>query len=270
MNVAVSNIIWRKGVRNLTTFLDSLQDMGVRGVELALSCFWDEPVEVSVTELKWLKKELEMRALEPVSLHSLTFTRPDLELFKTKKKRSELADYLIAYCDIANVLGCKNVVFGSPKSRVTYGKSRDELNSIFLEFISRIDKSSADVNFNIEPLSDQFCGYLNSFQECVDLVDSEDFRKIFIQLDARTVIETGERIAGIFKNSKYIRHAHASNPGLTVPGKPYSEAHVSIKQHLVQIGYTGYVTAEVAAHNQLSGSQNLKIVVDSMMSLYGE
>ena len=269
VNVSVSNIIWKKGVRHLTSFLDLLESREIRGVELALSCFWDEPTEANKTEVKWLKNELAARAIEPVSLHSLTFSRPDLEIFNSKKQRSELRDYIVSYCDIANKLGCKNIVFGSPKSRVTYGKCRNELNHIFLDFICEIDRAISDVNFNIEPLSRQFCEYLNNFQNCVDLLDGQNFRKIFIQLDARTVIESNESVAGIFQNSEYIRHVHASNPGLKVPGEPYSEIHAAIKHGLDQMGYQGYVTAEVIADDKLPDSQYLEVVIDSMMGLYG-
>ena len=269
MNVSISNIIWRKGVRNLASFLDLLKHREIRGVELALSCFWDEPTEVNKTEVKWLKNELAARAIEPVSLHSLTFTRPDLELFNSAKQRSELRDYIVSYCDLANKLGCKNIVFGSPKSRVTYGKSRDELNHIFLDFICDIDRAISDLNFNIEPLSEQFCEYLNNFQDCVDLLDGQNFRNIFIQLDARTVIETNENLAGIFQNSEHIRHVHASNPGLTVPGKPHSEIHTAIQHYLDHMKYEGYVTAEVNADNKLPDGQHLELVIDSMKGLYG-
>ena len=269
MNISVSNIIWKKGVRHLASFLDSLEYREIRGVELALSCFWDEPTEVNKIEVKWLKNELAARAIEPVSLHSLTFSRPDLEIFNSEKQRSELRDYIVSYCDIANKLGCKNIVFGSPKSRATHGKCRNELNHIFLDFICDIDRAISDVNLNIEPLSEQFCEYLNNFQDCVDLLDGQNFRNIFIQLDARTVIESNECVAEIFQNSNHIRHVHASNPGLTVPGEPHSEIHAAIKHCLDQMGYQGYVTAEVIADNKLPDCQHLGLVIDSMMGLYG-
>ena len=270
MNISVSNIAWSKGKDNLIAFLDHLQVRRVRGVELALSCFWDEPAEVGSTELNWLKSELQAREIEPVSLHSLTFTRPDLELFNSRQQRSNLADYLTIYGDIANTLECKNIVFGSPKSRVTHEKSRAELNDIFLDFISTIDQSIADVNFNIEPLSTLFCEYLNDFQECVDLLQGSNLKNIFIQLDVRTVIETGESIQGIFANELYIRHAHAGNPRLTIPGVPYRETHTAVREGLVSIGYEGFVTAEVASQDRVPESEYLDEIIKSMMDLYGK
>ena len=270
MNISVSNIAWSKGGKNLIAFLDHLQARRVGGVELALSCFWDEPAEVGRAELNWLKGELQTREIEPVSLHSLTFTRPDLELFNSQQQRSNLAEYLTIYGDIANTLGCKNIVFGSPKSRATYNKSRAELNDIFLDFISTIDQSITDVNFNIEPLSTLFCEYLNDFQECVDLMQGNNLKNIFIQIDARNVIETGESIPGIFVNASYIRHAHAGNPGLTIPGAPHQATHAAIRDGLVDIGYEGFVTAEVASQDKVSERDYLDEIIQSMMDLYGK
>jgi sugar phosphate isomerase/epimerase len=270
MNISVSNIVWSKGARNLINFFDHLETRGIRGVELALSCFWDEPAAVGVQELRWLKNELTVREIEPVSLHSLTFTRPDLELFMGSKQRSELSDYLKIYADIANSLGCKNIVFGSPKSRTTYEKPREELNDIFLDFITGVDQSISNVNFNIEPLSKQFCDYLNDFQECVDLLDGRNLQQIFIQLDVRTVIETGENISEIFENALYIRHTHAGNPGLKIPGTPYRDTHTIIKNGLTNMKYEGFVTAEIASQEGSAESAYLDRVIDSMMDLYGE
>jgi len=268
VKISVSNIAWSKGISNLSNFLNHIENRGIRGVELALSCFWEEPTEVSISDLRWLKKELEVRAIEVVSLHSLTFTRPDLELFNSRQQRLDLTDYLKNYADIASALDCKNIVFGSPKSRITYGKSREELNDVFLDFIGGIDQSITDLNFNIEPLSKQFCEYLNDFQECVDLLKRVNLQQVFIQLDVRTVIETGESISRIFENASYIRHVHAGNPGLRIPGAPHREVHAAIKDGLTKMDYQGFVTAEVISQDKIPEEDYLNRIIDSMMDLY--
>ena len=72
------------------------------------------------------------------------------------------------------------------------------------------------------------------------------------------MIETNESLAGIFQNSEHIRHVHASNPGLTVPGKPHSEIHTAIQHYLDHMKYEGYVTAEVIADDKLPDGQYLE------------
>ena len=81
MKISISNIIWQKGKKNLPVFFAALADRGVDAVELALSCFWEEPLDVDRNEILWLKNELAAYQIKLVSLHSLTYTRPELELF---------------------------------------------------------------------------------------------------------------------------------------------------------------------------------------------
>ncbi len=270
MNISVSNIAWSKGINNLTSFFNQLEQRKVKGVELALSCFWEEPIEVDNSELFWLRNELKARDLKLVSLHSLTYTRPDLEVFYSSEKRASLLGYLKAYRDIAYDLGCKNLVFGSPKSRVTYGKNKSELDDIFFNFLCEIEQLMDGLNFNIEPLSKNFCEYLNSFEECLNLLNKQEFQKIFIQLDVRTIIETKEKLEKIFSNFHFIKHVHAGNPGLKIPGKPYQDIHQKIRSKLLDSKYSGYISAEVASQDKVSNEEFINQIIDSMVDLYGK
>ena len=100
--------------------------------ELALNCFWTEPVEASKADILLLKNLLNRYNLKLVSIHSLTFTRPDLELFHNSKNLNALEDYLFCYIDLARQLDCSNLVFGSPKTRNTYGMSKQNANEILI------------------------------------------------------------------------------------------------------------------------------------------
>jgi sugar phosphate isomerase/epimerase len=269
MKISVSNIIWKKGKENLPSFFSALSKHNINGVELALSCFFEEPTDVSLNELKWLKELLNQYNLELVSLHSLTYTRPELELFLSKKNRDELIDYLCKYIDIANTLGCENIVFGSPKSRKTYEKDNEQLNNIFIDTLSKIDSYSDNVNFNIEPLSTEYCNYLNTFMEGVELIKNHEFNNIFIQLDVRSVIESNENIVDIFSHFKYIKHVHTGNPGMKIPGDPYKKIHNLVMSNLKSFKYNGYITAEVVMKNNNSVDNYLKKTVKSMRKFYG-
>ena len=164
MRVCVSNIIWKRGERDFAAFLDTLLDLGVYNVELALSCIWDEPVSVSADRLKWLKSEFETRDIRVVSLHSLTHTTPGLELFESHSSRMRLLHHLEAYCNIARELGSKNLVFGSPNARKLYSYSKKDADEIFVQTLKKIDQFANGLQFNIEPLSRSWCEYLNSFE----------------------------------------------------------------------------------------------------------
>jgi len=205
-----------------------------------------------------------------VSLHSLTYTRPELEIFNTKKKRDDLLEYLVRFCDVAGELKCKNVVFGSPKSRMTYGKEKEELNDVFAEFLVDVDRRISNVYFNIEPLSVEYCGFLNEFSEGVGLLETLGLKQVFVQLDVRTVIENNEKVNEIFKYQSFIKHVHVSNPGLRVPGVPYRKTHDLVRLGLRKMGYEGFITAEVVAQTGVAKEELLDKIIDSMRTLYGE
>ena len=191
MRICVSNIIWKKGERDFVAFLDSLTTLGVNNIELALSCIWEQPVSASDYKLKWLQSELNARNMRVISLHSLTHSTPGLELFESHSSRLKLLHHMEAYCKIAQKLGCKNLVFGSPNSRKLHSCSKNEADEIFVRVLEKIDKFSNGLQFNIEPLSKDWCEYLNSFEECADIIRPHEFSNIFIQLDARTFLENG-------------------------------------------------------------------------------
>ena len=268
MKIAISNILWKKGKQHIPSFFSALSNHGIDGVELALSCFWEEPTEISNDDLRWLRMMLSDYQLKLVSLHSLTYSRPDLELFSDYRTRTDLVNYLKKYCELARELDCQNIVFGSPKCRVTYGKSREELDKIFLDVLHQIDKNADGIFFNIEPLAKEYCDYLNSYMESASLIRNENFRNIFIQLDVRSIIESKENIDDIFQNCGYIKHVHVGNPRLKLPASPFIKFHRSVSKELINIGYDGYVTAEVLNHNDEIMHNYLDKTVYIMRELY--
>jgi len=268
MNISISNILWPKGFDRLEEFFYELSRQNIVGVELALNCFWTEPIETSRNDILFLKNLLNRYHLKLVSIHSLTFTRPDLELFRDSAKLNELEDYLFRCIDLARQLDCSNLVFGSPKTRNTYGMSKQNLDEIFLKFITKINDYSEGIFFNIEPLSIHFCSYLNRFMECVELLENQDLKWIGIQLDIRSIIESDENIQQILKQHNYIHHAHTGNPGMNVLGGLYEKEHRLIASELKKVKYSKYLTAEILNNEGLQETKFLSEVIDIMREYY--
>lgn len=270
MHIALSNICWEKGTDKFPFFLDSLVRNNIYYVELALSCIWEEPAEISSREIQWLKRELSTRGITLVSLHSLTYTRPDLSLFETRTSHHKLVEYIRQYVSIAKQLKCPNLVFGSPKARVIPDSlEKKHADAIFLSFLHKIDPLMDGVNFNIEPLSLNFTDYLNSFGDCVSILSKNLFSNIFVQLDLRTFIETCELLVQVKSNFQYVRHVHVSNPGLSIPGKPYSKIHKQLCSLLKSMNYNGSITAEVIHNPLFTYSEFVKEVTSKMNYFYG-
>lgn len=252
MKLSISNIIWKKGKENFEEFLILLNDNKINSIELALNCIFEEPTNMTFDEIYWLKNILNKYNITISALHSLTYTRDDLELFSNKEKREELLEYILKYIDLAKELETKNIVYGSPKSRKIYNYSLKEASSIFLEFLQAIDKKSDGIYFNIEPLPRTYCEYLNTFNEGVHLIKSANFKNIFIQLDIRSVIENQENIQQIFENHSFIKHVHIGEPGLRMPTTTYKNIHQIINDNLNKIKYKKYIAIEVLNHQDIS------------------
>ena len=152
MKISISNILWPKGFDRLEEFFYELSRKKIVAVELALNCFWTEPVEASKNDILLLKNLLKRYHLKLVSIHSLTFSRPDLELFSSSANLSVLEDYLFRYIDLARQLDCSNLVFGSPKTRNTYGMPKQNMDQIFLKFLAKINDCSEETFLSTENL----------------------------------------------------------------------------------------------------------------------
>lgn len=248
MKLSVSNIIWPKGADRFSEFAAAAALGSMAGVELALSCIWHEPVEASPPEIEWLRSCLNQHGLEISALHSLTFTRPELQIFGGSESLRALEDYVVRYAWLARTLGCKSVVFGSPSARKLNGKDPGQCDEIFTGFLEHIDPHFEGLSFNVEPLPADTCEYLNTFQEAVDLLKAAGkLRNVFVQLDVRACIENGETPLDVSRYLELVRHCQVSNPGLTIPGGALSPDHRAFASMLTANNYKGFVAAEVRA-----------------------
>jgi sugar phosphate isomerase/epimerase len=269
MTLSISNIIWKKGKENFENFLKVVSKNGVKAVELSLNSIFEEPLSMTENEFSWLNEVLNRYKISISALHSLTYTRPDLEIFNSKEKREELIKYIFNYIDIAKKLNTNNLVYGSPKSRKTYSYTLKEANCIFLEFLKEIDDYSEDINFNIEPLPQTYCEYLNTFEESVYLLKKTNFKNIFIQVDIRSIIENEENIDTIFQNTDYIKHVHIGEPNLAMLDKSeYSHKHKTIFQQLSHIGYNGFLSIEVINHQEKDYKKYTETIIKRAREYY--
>lgn len=268
MKLSISNIIWRKGKDNFESFLRYMVQNNIFSVELSLNSIFPEPLDMSNNDFIWLKGLLAKYNISVSSLHSLTYTRPDLELFNTSKKRESLLSYLCNYFDIARKLNTINLVYGSPKSRKIYND--ENVDDIFLDFLTNIDSYTDGINFNIEPLPKIYCDYLNTYHETVNLINNSDFKNIFIQIDIRSIIENNEDIQDIFNNKQYIRHVHIGEVNLTMPSLQYADTHRLLNNMLKKIDYKGYLSIEVINHKEDKFEEYMKKTIEEVRKYYGK
>ncbi len=269
MKISISNIIWEKGRDNFESFLKVISENNIKAVELSLNSIFDEPLSITEYEILWLTELLHRYNISISALHSLTYTRPDLEIFDRKEKKEELVKYIFHYIDIAKKLNTNNLVYGSPKSRKIYNLNTNEADYIFLEFLQEIDDYCENINFNIEPLPKNYCEYLNTFEESVNLLKKRNFKNIYIQLDVRSIIENNENINTIFQNESYIKHVHIGEPNLIMlDNSEYSNIHKNVFKKLSSIAYNGFLSIEVLNHKGNNYKEYVEKIIKKVREYY--
>lgn len=271
IELSVSNILNRKGfgLDNLDDFLSLLKKNGISAVELALNCVFLEPADISEHEFNRLRRMLDKHSIKVAALHSLTFSRPELELFNNVDVLASLVAYVSAYVPMARKLNCNNIVFGSGKARKIHGKSREECDTLFKVFLGEIDSISEDVFFNIEPLPESFCEYMNSYSHAFEILNTGNFKNIGIQLDLKALFETNSfHAAALLANKDYFHHVHVSNMDFSPPSKKDIDKHCQMEELLTDIGFSGFVSMEAVTGNPDISPTEIKEYLKIFKNIY--
>ena len=261
---SVSNIIWTKGKNEFFKFIESAKECGLDGVELALNCIWEEPVDVSDKDLNIIKSLIQDYGLNISALHALTYTRPELSFFRDESSYRTAVDYLLKYIDIASELGVNNIVLGSPTLRKKYQRDYKDCCKIFNEFLCEYDSCDSEVILNVEPLSTDMCDFINTIEEANLFVKS--FKNINVQLDTRVLIE--QNLRTVTDNINFT-HCQVGNPGMSFHEESFDESHYSFSKKLKDINYSGYIAAEILCPEKFDKLEYLKIVSGNLKKLYG-
>jgi sugar phosphate isomerase/epimerase len=245
MKISVSNIAWEND--QFDNHIKFLGDLQCDGIELATSCIWPEPVEATEEERKTLKKKINQQGLVVVGIHSLFFTRRDLQLFGTDESRRQMAEYLVQLFKLCHDLGGKTLVFGSPGNRKRNGRSYEECIKIAVDFFKSVMPAAqeSDVYLCVEPLSKEEADFIQSTAEAYDLVQKVNHTHFTLHLDAKAMLISKENPDDVrIKFGKAAKHCHVGDPDLAPPGSTGAD-HKPIGDALRDSGYDGYVSIEM-------------------------
>lgn len=245
MKISVSNIAWEN--KELEKHLSLLKELGCEGVDIAPSCVWREPVDVSRDEIQNFKKIVNKYGLEIPAFHALLFTRTDLYLFGDRSIRNETILYLKQLIRIAGELSVKILVYGSPKSRMVGDKKYSDCYAIAVNVFSELAKTAAiyDICLCIEPLDNSYVDFINTADEGSRLVHDVNSPNFGLNLDVRAMIDAKEDFETVFnKYAPIFKHFHVGDPGLAPPGYTGLE-HSEIGQALFNSSYQGFVSIEM-------------------------
>ncbi len=247
MKLAFSNIAWNDDEESAVA--NSLNRLGVSYVEIAPTKKWLDPTVASDDEIGEYLSFWSAHNLKIVAFQSMLYNRPDLKIFESEAIRQETLKHLKKFIELAEQMGAKVLVFGSPKNRQRGSMSKIEAARIATDFFTELGKHAKNHNvyFCIEPNPPAYgCDFITTAREGIDIVDLVNSEGFGLHLDMAGMVLAEDKIKESIREAEFrLKHFHISAPRLDEvrpgTGVPYEQAAEALKQ----IGYQNYVSIEM-------------------------
>ncbi|HEY4216055.1 MAG TPA: sugar phosphate isomerase/epimerase family protein [Gemmatimonadaceae bacterium] len=248
--LAISNIAWDAAEDDAAAAV--VRRCGATGVEIAPTKWRDDPLDASPADVAAYRRGWEERGLSIVSLQSLLFGRPDLQLFGDFAPRSAFIDYLRRTIDLAAALGARSLVFGSPKNRVRGALALADAIAIATDAFREIGQHAHECGtaLCIEANPPAYgCDFITTTIEAADLCRAIDHPGVRVNGDLGGITMAGESaVSAVEYAAPYLAHFHASEPNLAELGTGTPPAdHTAAERALKAAGYDGWVSVEMRA-----------------------
>ena len=261
MKLSISNIAW--AAENDAEMYQFLKESGFQGLEIAPTRIFTETPYDKLSEAKEWAGELRKKyGLEVPSMQSIWYGHQE-KIFGTKEERKVLIDYTKKAIDFAEVIGCKNLVFGNPKNRDTDDVPGNYSTAI--EFFREIGDYALEHNTTIAIEANPVIystHFLNTTEQAVEMAYKCGSEGVKVNVDLGTIIYNEEDINYLKQITDYINHVHISEPGL----KPVEHRvlHSQVLSILKEIGYEGFISIEMG---RLSGIESVQGVINYLIHI---
>lgn len=243
-NLCISNIAWSKDLDK--TVYDLMKDNGFNYLEIAPTRIFDNPYFIKTDDLLSFKNEINSYGLNIVSMQSLIFNRPDLQLFESDESRKDLKEILFKAIDFASSLGIKNLVFGSPKNRIINNYEKDY--PIAISFFKEIGQYALKKNtiVSLEANASVYgTNFLTTTKQAYDFVKEVNNDGIRLQLDTGTMLINNESVDSISSFVDMINHVHLSELNLEVLSKSNFDFYKQLLKTLKLNNYSKVISIEM-------------------------
>lgn len=247
MKLSISNIGWEAS--NDEAVYGMMSKNGYSGVEIAPTrIFLETPYERNLEAKKWSHALNEKYGFIIPSMQSIWYGRTE-KIFGSVKERNILLDYTKKAIDFAQIINCKNLVFGCPRNRnIDEGMSSECAVSFFRKLGEYALKHNTVIGMEANPPIYN-TNYVNDTLSAIDLIEKVDSKGFLLNLDIGTVIQNEEDISELEGRVHLINHVHISEPGL----KPIQKRmlHRDLREILEKEGYTNFVSIEMGKVDDL-------------------
>ena len=215
MRISISNIAWERDEE--PQIAELLGRLGVTAVDVAPGKYFPDVAAASDSDIRKVRSWWNERGISIYGMQSLLFGTKGLNVFGEVDSQERLLQHLLHVCRVAEGLGARRLVFGSPKNRDRSGLSDAEADDIALHFFTRLGDiaQSHGIVITLEP--NPVCygtNWVTTTKEAYAFVKELGNPGIAMQLDTGTVLTNAEAPETIESVKNAIGHVHLSEPGL--------------------------------------------------------
>ena len=217
MKLCFSNIAWSK--KENKEIIDLFNQEKIRYLEYAPDLIiknFKKKENIFKVKKFWQKKKIKL-----YSMQSVLYRVKNAFVFGDNNQQNIFYNGVKEKVLLAKKLGTKVIVFGSPKSKKTFGKSKKILNYLFESNMRKIAKicEKAKITFCLEANPKVYgTKYLTHTNQALSLVKKIDNKYFKLNLDLGTIISNNENYKKLIKNNIFhIGHAQISLPKLKNP-----------------------------------------------------
>ena len=216
MNLSISNIAWNISEdENVSKILNKYN---VNYIDIIPVKYFPEKkiTKKKILKIKnyWLKKKIKIS-----SLQSLLYNTKNLNIFTFDKyTNNSILVYLEKIMKIANGLGAKIIIFGSPKNRDKGNLSKKQVLLKSTNFFRILGNLSLKYNLKVclEPNPTIYnCNFMTNTIETVEIIKATNHKSIKLNLDLGALQVNNENLKNILKDyNNLIEYVHISEPYL--------------------------------------------------------
>ena len=262
MNISISNIGW--SYESDHKVYDIMKEYGLTGLEIAPTrIFAVNPYNDLEAARRWRNELYSQYEFVIPSMQSIWYGRSE-KIFGTEGERKTLISYTKRAIDFAEVIGCKNLVFGCPRNR-SISETGDA--NIAIEFFREIG-DYAFLHHTVIAMEANppiyNTNFINKTSEAIELIEKVDSKGFLLNLDVGTMIENEEDMDVVKDKLHLVNHVHISEPGL----KPIQkrEIHNELAEMLKIVRYEGFVSIEVGKQERID---ELEKMIQYVKNIFG-
>ena len=224
----------------LSEFLDVIKDLGYHGIEPNIA----NPFEFDIGRFR---EEVESRELRVSAISTgLSYVTYGYSLSSCDEKvRSKAVEFFTKYIDIAEELGCKNVVIGLARGRGESCEDKKFLAQSIREIVKRTPGS--DVALLIEPLNRYETRIINRIDEALSFVKElrdELGDRVGLLFDTfHATLEERDPYIAYLRVREWVKHIHVADSNRRAPGEGMIDW-LKFLAIVKSCGYSGFISIE--------------------------